>query len=112
MIRKKVDQVDVLAFSVGATIAWKAMLAGLKVDRFYGVSGTRLRYETEKPDAVIELLYGESDLYKPKEDWFKQLNIRAYILKEAGHELYKESRGIEYVCEQLKADVKPLTNKM
>jgi len=58
-------KVTVLAFSIGGVIAWKAALKGLQFDCFYAVSSTRLRYETQKPDGILVLHYGEDDPYKP-----------------------------------------------
>ncbi len=95
------ETIDILAFSVGATIAWKAMLVGLKVDRFFGVSGTRLRYEIEKPNARIELLFGDRDRFKPAKEWFTGLEIRQQLIKGAGHDLYEKEQWLGDVFEWL-----------
>ncbi len=94
--------IDILAFSIGGTIAWKANLAGLKVRNFYGVSATRLRYETEKPSSQISLVYGELDAYRPQQDWFKRLSIFDYnFIKNEEHELYQKPAVIPKICKIL-----------
>ena len=93
--------VDILAFSIGGTIAWKANLAGLKVQNCYAISATRLRYETIKPASQISLIYGELDAYRPKEKWFKKLELSDYcIFEHEGHELYQKPRIIQQICQQ------------
>ena len=90
LVEKEKDQVNILAFSIGGTIAWKAILKGLKVNNLFAVSATRLRYETEKPNCNIHLFYGEEDVFKPNEKWFQQLDIVKKEIKNKGHEMYKE----------------------
>jgi len=96
LLKNYSQKVDILAFSIGGTIAWKANLAGLKVQNFYAISATRLRYETEKPSSKISLVYGGLDAYRPDENWFKNLNITNYtIFENEGHELYRKNTLIK-----------------
>ncbi|OCW95220.1 hypothetical protein A9168_03525 [Macellibacteroides sp. HH-ZS] len=90
--------VDVLAFSIGGTIAWKACLTGFEVHRMFALSSTRLRCETVLPAAGIHLYYGETDPYKPDEVWMRQMNLTCRIFPETGHLLYRESIFASKVC--------------
>ncbi len=102
LLKNYQQEVDILAFSIGGTIAWKANLAGLKVRNFYAISATRLRYETEKPSSQISLIYGALDAYQPQQNWFKQLGISNYnIIKNQAHELYQKRTVIQQICEIL-----------
>lgn len=96
-------KVDILAFSIGGTIAWKAALGGLDVKRLFIVSATRLRYETEKPNCTIHLFYGEKDPYNPPNSWFKKNGLKPEIILEGGHEIYKNEAVINILCERLKS---------
>ena len=90
LLAKEKNEVNVLAFSIGGTIAWKAILKGLKVHTLFAVSATRLRYETEKPNCNIQLFYGEKDEFKPNQNWFQQFEIEQKEINNKGHEVYKE----------------------
>jgi len=101
LLKNHPQTVDILAFSIGSTIAWKANLAGLKVQKFHAISATRLRYETIKPASQIRLIYGALDAYRPDEKWFKDLEIIDYcIFEHEGHELYQKPRIIQQICQQ------------
>lgn len=91
LLEKEKNEVNILAFSIGGTIAWKAILKGLKVNNLFAVSATRLRYETEKPNCNIHLFYGGEDAFKPTKKWFQQLGIVQKEIKNKGHEVYKEN---------------------
>ncbi len=78
-------QVYILGFSVGGTIAWKANLMGLNTKALFAISATRLRFETEKPNANLILFYGENDTYKPDDNWFENLNINKVIFENENH---------------------------
>jgi hypothetical protein len=92
------NQIDVLAFSIGGTIAWKAALKGLNVRSLFAVSATRLRYEDEIPNGAIKLYYGENDSNKPSENWFKKLSIDFEIIKNKEHCFYTEKEFITSIC--------------
>lgn len=101
LLKNYSQEADILAFSIGGTIAWKANLQGLKIRNFYAVSATRLRYETEKPNSQIRLFYGELDSYRPKEKWFKNFEITDYcIFENEGHGIYQKSDIIQQICNQ------------
>jgi len=83
------EKIDILAFSIGGTIAWKAALKGLVVGNLITLSATRLRYEIEKPICDLQLIYGENDIFKPNENWFKNMNISPVIIPNKTHDFYK-----------------------
>lgn len=102
LLKNYQQEVNILAFSIGGTIAWKANLAGLKVRNLYAISATRLRYETERPNSQISLIYGALDTYQPQQNWFKKLSILDYtILENEAHELYQKTTVIQQICEIL-----------
>jgi len=90
LLEQEQKEVNILAFSIGGTIAWKAIQKGLKVNNLFAVSATRLRYETEKPNCNIHLFYGEKDVFKPKQKWFQQFELELIEIKNKGHEVYKD----------------------
>ncbi|WP_010522779.1 hypothetical protein [Aquimarina agarivorans] len=92
------EEVDVLAFSVGGTIAWKACLQGLKIKNLYAISATRLRHESKKPSCNTRLYYGSLDNYVPAFEWFKQHCMTPTIFKNKYHELYTELDCIQRIC--------------
>ena len=102
LLKLENKEVNILAFSIGGTIAWKAVLKGLKTNSLYAVSSTRLRFETKKPNCIIQVIFGEKDAFKPDIDWFKRLNLEAEIIKNGHHEIYKEKDVINDLCERIK----------
>ncbi|ASS49496.1 MAG: hypothetical protein A3D31_02735 [Candidatus Fluviicola riflensis] len=96
LLDKEKDTINVLGFSIGGLIAWKAILGGLKAESLTAISSTRLRYEDKRPECTINLFYAENDLYKPLEDWFHTLNIEMNLYKEKEHDFYtKKEIAIE-----------------
>lgn len=90
----------VIGFSIGGLIAWKACLQGLKVETLIALSSTRLRYEKEKPNCNLFLIYGQEDKFKPDENWFEVLNINHDIIMDQGHEVYKNSEIVPYLLQK------------
>jgi pimeloyl-ACP methyl ester carboxylesterase len=95
------NQMDVLAFSIGGTIAWKAALKGLDVRNLFAVSSTRLRYEEHIPDGVIKLYYGENDINKPSSIWFEKHTLNFKIIKNKGHNLYTQNEFVTSICNEI-----------
>lgn len=95
------ETINVLGFSIGGYIAWKACLSGLKVQNLFSISATRLRLEIAKPKANIQLFYGENDSYKPDQNWFKKMKIKENLFPNQSHELYKEKHIAEEICKQI-----------
>ncbi len=96
------NEIDVLAFSIGGTIAWKAALKGLKVNKMFAISATRLRHELCKPACKINLIYGEHDFFKPSIEWFKKMDIDCSIIKGSSHEVYRNNKKIASLCAEIK----------
>jgi pimeloyl-ACP methyl ester carboxylesterase len=91
LIKNEKDTVHVLGFSVGGLIAWKAALAGLKVEKFTALSSTRLRYEEHVPSCPIDLYFAENDPYKPSSDWFEKMNLSIRFAVNEEHYFYTKS---------------------
>ncbi|WP_117879352.1 alpha/beta hydrolase [Aureibaculum luteum] len=95
-------RIDVLAFSIGGIIAWKAQLNGLKINTLYSISSTRLRYEKEKPKCNLSLYFGDKDNYKPTSEWFDRIELNPKIFKNKEHKLYTEIGCISEICDDIK----------
>lgn len=93
----------VLGFSIGGLIAWKACLQGFQVEHLLAISSTRLRYEKEKPDCNICLIYGSEDQFKPDENWFKNFEIQPVFIEGHGHEVYKNSEIVPNLLALIKS---------
>jgi hypothetical protein len=98
LIHLEKGKIDVLGFSIGGTIAWKAALKVGNVENLFAVSSTRLRYETEVPNCEIMLYFGEKDSSNPNEDWFKKNNTIFEIMMGKGHNVYSEYNFTERIC--------------
>lgn len=95
------EKINILAFSVGGTIAWKAALKGLNVENLFAVSSTRLRYENEIPNSTIKLYFGENDNNKPTDDWFGKISVDFEIIKNREHHFYTEMDFITSICDEI-----------
>ncbi len=98
------EPVHILAFSIGGYIAWKAIEKGITNHQVCLVSATRLRYETQKSKAAIQLVYGEKDAYKPSPEWFEAMEIAPVILPDVTHDLYTDAIAAHQICEMLLLD--------
>ena len=86
LIEKEKGTINVLGFSIGGTIAWKAGIEGLKINYLAAISSTRLRFEERVPAATVELYYGEYDSFKPGDDWLSKHGLEKNIYPKEGHE--------------------------
>ncbi|WP_017258654.1 hypothetical protein [Pedobacter arcticus] len=91
----------VLGFSVGGYIAWKALLNHKMTNHIFAVSSTRLRKETTKPNGKINLFFGENDIYKPNNEWFKTLALKKQLIKNEGHNFYRNPVWAEKLCQEI-----------
>jgi len=101
LLKAEKNQIDILGFSIGGTIAWKAALLGLNVRNFFAVSSTRLRYENEIPNGTIKFYYGENDSNKPNNDWFKKHAIDFEIIKNKEHGFYTDKEFTISICNEI-----------
>lgn len=92
--------VDIIGFSIGGTITWKAALKGLKIQRLYLVSSTRVRLEQNKPICEsIDCFYGDLDPNKPNETWISSMKLDSTTYsKQQGHVFYKDPYYIDLIC--------------
>ncbi|WP_428230273.1 alpha/beta hydrolase [Flavobacterium sp.] len=101
LLQLETGKIVVLGFSIGGTIAWKTSLKGLNITHLFAVSSTRLRYETEVPDGIIKLYFGEKDPHKPNPKWFLDLNVDNKILEDNNHQLYLTENNIPLICNDI-----------
>ena len=101
LLKAEKNEIDVLAFSIGGTIAWKSALKGLNVRRLFAVSSTRLRYENEIPNGAIKGYYGENDSNTPSDDWFEKYSIDFEIIKNKEHSFYTEKDFATSICKEI-----------
>ena len=101
LLKSEKNEIDVLAFSIGGTIAWKAALKGLQIRRLFAVSSTRLRYENEIPNGAIKLYYGENDSNTPSENWFEKQALDFEIIKNKEHNFYIEKYFATSICKEI-----------
>ena len=98
LLKQERDEVVVLGFSIGGTIAWKASLQGLKTSQLIAVSSTRLRFETEAPKCKIKLYFGEKEVNIPNSKWFSDFKISNQILENQEHQLYLDKKNALLIC--------------
>lgn len=101
LVLKVNDQVYILAFSIGGFIAWKAMQSGLQSQNLFAVSSTRIRKEREKPAGFVQLYYGENDIFRPGEKWFRSLNLNSEIFKNEDHNFYQNKNAGIFISQQI-----------
>lgn len=108
LMKKEQEPAHYLGFSTGGTIAWKAGLMGLPMKSLYTVSSTRIRAEEKRPECEIRVLFGDNDVYRPKADWYKKLNLKPELFEGFGHDMYTDEKIIGKVCLDL---LKSVTQK-
>lgn len=108
LMKKEKEPAHYLGFSMGGTIAWKSGLMGLSMKSLYTVSSTRLRAEDAKPECPVTTLFGDNDIYRPKSDWYKKLDLQAELFEGFGHDMYTDEKIIAKVCLDL---LKSVTQK-
>jgi hypothetical protein len=101
LLKLEKEEINILAFSVGGIIAWKSEIQGLKIRNLKAISSTRLRYEINKPKCNLNLYFGENDEYKPKKEWFENINLNYEIVKNAEHKVYENLDFATKVCENI-----------
>ncbi|MHC5201450.1 hypothetical protein [Myroides sp. LJL119] len=90
----------IVGFSIGGTIAWKAALQGLEIQKLCLVSSTRIRKEQKKPTCqVIDCFYADLDQNKPDKNWFDKMQPDSVtFFKKQGHLFYKDPYYIKIIC--------------
>ncbi|OIQ38591.1 MAG: hypothetical protein BM563_06045 [Bacteroidetes bacterium MedPE-SWsnd-G1] len=95
------ELVNVLGFSIGGTIGWKAGLKGLPIKRLLTVSSTRIRKETSQPNCELNLIFGEKDSNAPSNNWFQLMELNYTRIRNAAHTFYKEKEHVEIIINRL-----------
>lgn len=101
LIEKENHKVNILAFSIGGTLAWKFRLRSDNIKSLVCVSSTRLRNETERPIGNLELYFGKNDEYKPSVEWFENMRLEYEIIPDKGHQFYCETQFAEELSEKI-----------
>ncbi|MGB3467580.1 MAG: hypothetical protein WBA74_20000 [Cyclobacteriaceae bacterium] len=101
LLTKERDKANILAFSIGGSIAWNFGLKSNRINSLVCISSTRLRKETTRPTGKIALYFGENDDYKPNMEWLIKMNLQYEILTDKGHQIYCEKHFAEALCEKL-----------
>lgn len=106
LLQREIEQPgpkQILSFSVGGVIAWRAIQAGLAVEHFYAISATRLRYERGMLPVSGHLWYGDKDTFRPKQEWLDRQKLQCHILPDTDHDCYTEPSVIKLITEILVA---------
>ena len=101
LLEMEPGKVDILAFSMGGSIAWKAGSKGMHIGHLYAVSSTRLRLQTEKPDCRIQLFYGKDDPFHPKPSWFEKMELGPPLMENGGHDFYTGHDVATRICSMI-----------
>lgn len=101
LIKKEREASHYLAFSMGGVIAWKAALQGLPLKSLTAISPTRVRFESEKPNCEMNLIFGADDQFKPSAEWNEKTSTPTLHVPGFGHLLYSDEKIISKVCLKL-----------
>jgi len=101
LVSSKIKADLILGFSIGGTIAWKACLQKLEVNKLICISATRLRYETHYPNCEIELYFSFNDKYRPNSNWTLSKIINTTLISNSGHSIYKDETFIKRICDKV-----------
>ena len=98
------EKVDILAFSIGGTIAWEAGMKGLAIGRLHAVSATRLRLQRKKPGFPVHLYYGSDDPFQPTADWFVKMGIAPAFIERGAHDFHTRPASARRIHATIMAD--------
>lgn len=101
LIEIEKHSINILAFSIGGTIAWKYGIRSGKINSLTCVSSTRLRKETERPNGTLKLFFGENDEFKPKIEWLEKIGLDYKILLDKEHQVYCEPEFAKQLSEKI-----------
>jgi pimeloyl-ACP methyl ester carboxylesterase len=101
LLKRETEPAHYLVFSLGGVITWKAALKGLPIISLWGVSATRVRFETEKPACETHLLFGENDKCNPPVEWISNMNVDVQVVPGFGHDMYTDEKIVQKVCLKL-----------
>lgn len=99
------EKVNILAFSIGGTIAWKYGIKTDNIDALICVSSTRLRYEKSKPKGRLKLYLGSKDGHIPGKRWFENMQPNYEILTEQKHIFYAQPVFAEQISKYINENI-------
>ncbi|MGB7395350.1 MAG: hypothetical protein WA913_13235 [Pricia sp.] len=98
LLKREQEPAHYLGFSTGGVIAWKASQLGLPMKSLYTVSATRIRSDLKTPLCPTTVLFGDTDMYRPKSDWYEKTKVKGELIKGFGHQMYTDEKVIQKVC--------------
>ncbi len=101
LVKIEKNSVNILAFSIGGTIAWKFGIKSNKIDSLICLSSTRLRYESIKPKGKINLYFGSKDNFAPSLKWYVDMSLDYHDIKNRGHHFYREPEFSKLINNQI-----------
>lgn len=111
LLKKETEPAHYLCFSIGGAIVWKAGIMGLPMKSLYTVSSTRIRSEIKRPACPTRVLFGDTDIYRPKTSWYENIGIKGELINGFGHEMYTDEKIIKKICLDLLHSVMHKANK-
>ncbi|MDF0715738.1 hypothetical protein PY092_06225 [Muricauda sp. 334s03] len=101
LVNKETEPAHYLAFGIGGTVAFKALLKGLPAKSVTSISAIGIENENETVPSDVELIYGECDKSKPGLKWAKTVGADLRIVPNFGHTLYSDENIISKVSLEL-----------
>ncbi len=98
LLKKETEPAHYLAFGIGGTIGYRAVLAGLPAKSLTAVSSLYLEGEQEVPDTQLNLIYGEHDAQLPSWAWRQKMGLSLELAENFGHGLYSDEKIISEIC--------------
>lgn len=92
------EPINILAFSIGGTIAWKYGIETNNTKTLTCISSTRLRKEIYKPNGKLNLYFGENDEFKPSDKWFKNMQVELNLCLGQNHDMYRHKEIAKQLC--------------
>lgn len=96
---------NVIGFSIGGTILWKALLGKTASTKLVCVSSNRLRFEVATPHCPVLTIFGNQDRLRPDANWYNEKNLQRKTL-QGDHDFYKTKTGIAETLVELKRYLK------
>lgn len=97
LIDLKLENATFIGCSVGGTIAWKAAMQGLSMQKLITISATRIRYELTKPQCDTSAYFGSLDRYKPDAEWYDMIGLKPHEFTNRGHDIYNTESIIKQI---------------
>ncbi|WP_166418190.1 dienelactone hydrolase family protein [Cochlodiniinecator piscidefendens] len=103
LMERRLDGCIGMGYSAGGTVLWQAVGLGLRLDRLYCISSTRLRNEAAVsiPNHVF---FGGNDPAKPTATWLGSIPLQSTVFPGLEHDFYRDPLRPE--CGQIRQQIK------